>query len=109
QTFLENLLDAEVLSIVKLKKTINEEELLRVVDKISQANRVYVTGNFFDYGIAQWFANWLNLALDHTEMMHPSTGEYYTQLSKLGEGDLVIAFVFPRYTRLVIDTLKDAK
>lgn len=109
QTFLENLLDAEVLSIVKLKKSINEEELLRVVDKISQANRVYVTGNFFDYGIAQWFANWLNLALDHTEMMHPSTGEYYTQLSKLGEGDLVIAFVFPRYTRIVIDTLKDAK
>ncbi|MGH2316582.1 MurR/RpiR family transcriptional regulator [Planococcus sp. SE5232] len=109
QTFLENLLDAEVLSIVKLKKSINEEELLQVVDKISQANRVYVAGDFFDYGIAHWFANWLNLALDHTEMMHPSTGEYYTQLSKMGKGDLVIAFVFPRYTRIVIDTLKNAK
>lgn len=109
QSFLENLLDAEILSIVKLKKSINEEELLQVVDKISQADRVYVTGDFFDYGIAHWFANWLNLALDHTEMMYPSTGEYYTQLSKLGGRDLVIAFVFPRYTRVVIDTLKNAK
>lgn len=109
QSFLENLLDADILSIVKLKQSINEDELLQVVDKISQADRVYVTGNFFDYGIAHWFANWLNLALDHTEMMYPSTGDYYTQLSKLQEGDLVIAFVFPRYTRKVIDTLRCAK
>ncbi|TWT06655.1 MurR/RpiR family transcriptional regulator [Planococcus sp. CPCC 101016] len=109
QSFLENLLDADILSIVKLKKSINEDKLLQVVDKISQADRVYVTGNFFDYGIAHWFASWLNLALNHTEMMYSSTGEYYTQLSKLEKGDLVIAFVFPRYTRIVIDTLRSAK
>lgn len=109
QSFLENLLDADISSIVKLKKTIKEDELLQVVDMISQAGRIYVTGNFFDYGIAHWFSNWLNMALDHTEMMYSSTGEYYTQLSKMGEGDLVIAFVFPRYTRIVIDTLKSAK
>lgn len=109
QSFLENLLDADISSIVNLKKTIKEDELLQVVDSISQADRIYVTGNFFDYGIAHWFSNWLNLALDHTEMMYASTGEYYTQLSKIGKGDLVIAFVFPRYTRAVIDTLKSAK
>lgn len=109
QSFLENLLDADISSIVKLKETIKEDKLLQVVDSISQANRVYVTGNFFDYGIAHWFSNRLNLALDHTEMLYSSTGEYYTQLSKMKKGDLVIAFVFPRYTRIVIDTLKSAK
>ena len=109
QSFLENLLDADILSIVKLKKSINEEKLLQVVDKISQADQIYVTGNFFDYGIAHWFANWLNLVLGHTETMYPSTGEYYTQLSKVEKGDLVIAFVFPRYTRVVIDTLRSVK
>ncbi|MDQ0427971.1 DNA-binding MurR/RpiR family transcriptional regulator [Planomicrobium stackebrandtii] len=109
QSFLENLLDADISSIVKLKKTIKEDQLLKVVDRISQADRIYVTGNFFDYGIAHWFSNWLNLALDHTEMMYSSTGEYYTQLSKMAKGDLVIAFVFPRYSRMVIDTLKSAK
>ncbi len=109
QSFLENLLDADILSIMKLKKSINEEKLLQVVDKISQANQIYVTGNFFDYGIAHWFANWLNLVLGRTETMYPSTGEYYTQLSKVKKGDLVIAFVFPRYTKLAIDTLKVVK
>ncbi|MBT2569907.1 MurR/RpiR family transcriptional regulator [Planococcus sp. ISL-110] len=109
QSFLEKLLDADISSIVKLKKSIKEDELLQVVDSISQAQRIYVTGNFFDYGIAHWFSSWLNQALDHTEMMYSSTDEYYTQLSKMGKGDLVIAFVFPRYTRIVIDTLKSAK
>ncbi|ANU09777.1 transcriptional regulator [Planococcus antarcticus DSM 14505] len=109
QSFLEKLLDADISSIVKLKKSINEDELLRVVDEISQADQVYVTSNFFDYGIADWFSNWLNLALGNTEMMQPSTGKYYTQISKLGKGHLVIAFAFPRYTRLVIETLKSAK
>lgn len=109
QSFLENLLDADISSIVKLKETIKEDKLLQVVDSISQAKRVYVTGNFFDYGIAHWFSNRLNLALDHTEMLYLSTGDYYTQLSKMKKGDLVIAFVFPRYTRIVIDTLKSAK
>lgn len=109
QSFLENLLDADVSSIMDLKKTINEDGLLRVVDKISQADRIFVVGSFFDYGIAQWFSDWLNLALDHSEMLYPSTGEYYTRLSKLGKGNLVIAFVFPRYTKIVIETLKIAK
>ena len=109
QSFLMNLLDADISTIEKLKETITEKELLQVVDKISQADRIFVTGNFFDYGIAHWFSNWLNLALDHSEMLYPSTGEYYTQLSKMGKGDLVIAFVFPRYTKLVIAALKSAK
>lgn len=109
QSFLRNLLDADISNIVKLKESINENELLQVVDKISQADRIFVTGNFFDYGIAHWFSNWLNLALDHSEMLYPSTGEYYTQLSKMRKGDVVIAFVFPRYTKMVIDALKSAK
>lgn len=109
QSFLMNLLDADISTIEKLKESINEKELLQVVDKISQADRIFVTGNFFDYGIAHWFSNWLNLALDHSEMLYPSTGEYYTQLSKMGKGDLVIAFVFHRYTKLVITALKSAK
>ena len=109
QSFLMNLLDADISTIEKLKESINEKELLQVVDKISQADRIFVAGNFFDYGIAHWFSNWLNLALDHSEMLYPSTGEYYTQLSKMRKGDLVIAFVFPPYTKLVIAALKSAK
>ncbi len=109
QSFLENLLDADILSIVKLKQTIDEEKLLQVVDIISSAEHIYVTSNFFDFGLAHWFSGWLNTTLGQTEMMMSSEGQYYSQLAKVSEGDILIAFAFPRYTRVLIDTLKTVK
>ncbi|HSP23101.1 MAG TPA: MurR/RpiR family transcriptional regulator [Planococcus sp. (in: firmicutes)] len=109
QSFLENLLDADILSIVKLKQSIDEEKLLQVVDMISSAKHIYVTSNFFDFGLAHWFSGWLDMTLGQTEMIVSSEGRYYSQLSKVTEGDIVIAFAFPRYTRTLIDTLSTAK
>lgn len=109
QSFLENLLDADILSIVKLKQSIDEEKLLQVVDMISSAKSIYVTSNFFDFGLAHWFSGWLDMALGQTEMIVSSEGHYYSQLAKVKEGDILIAFAFPRYTRALIDTLGTAK
>lgn len=109
QSFLENLLDADILSIEKLKQSIDEEKLLQVVDMISFADHIYVTSNFFDFGLAHWFSGWLNMAIDHTEMLVPSDGQFYSQLSQVGSGDIVIAFVFPRYTKVMLETLQTAK
>lgn len=109
QSFLENLLDADISSIVKLKKTMDEEKLLQVVDKISNADHIFVTGNFFDYGLVHWFSSWLNMAIDRTQMIMPEEGEFYSQLAKVKQDDLVIAFVFPRYTKLLVETLRIAK
>lgn len=109
QSFLENLLDADISSILKLKQTINEDNLLQVVDRISNAEMRYITGNFFDFGLAEWFAGWLNSALGDTAMMQPGTASYYRQLAVLGPGDTIVAFAFPRYTRTLIDTLEYAK
>jgi DNA-binding MurR/RpiR family transcriptional regulator len=35
--------------------------------------------------------------------------QYYHQLSKLTEDDVIIAFAFPRYTKNVMETLQTAK
>ncbi|ALS76009.1 RpiR family transcriptional regulator [Planococcus rifietoensis] len=109
QSFLENLLDADITSILKLKQTINEESLLQVVDRISQSDQRYVTGNFFDFGLAEWFGGWLGSALGNTAMMQPGTAAYYGQMAELGPHDTIIAFAFPRYTRTLMDTLEQAK
>ncbi|MBT2582746.1 MurR/RpiR family transcriptional regulator [Planococcus sp. ISL-109] len=109
QSFLENLLDADISSILKLKQTINEDNLLQVVDRISRAEQRYVTGNFFDFGLAEWFGGWLTSALGDTSMMQPGTAVYYRQMADLGPNDTVIAFAFPRYTRTIIETLEYAR
>lgn len=109
QSFLENLLDADIASIVKLKSSMDEEKLLQAVDEIGQAKSIYVTSNFFDYGLAHFFTSWLNLTLDHAELLMQGDVQYYRQLSELSHEDTVVAFFFPRYTKSVVDTLKTAK
>lgn len=109
QSIVKNLLDADIKSISHLKETLQEEQLLQVVDLISSAKKIYVTSNFFDYGLAYSFTHWMNMVLDHTELLMQGDVQYYFQLSKLTADDVVIAFAFPRYTKNVIETLQTAK
>lgn len=109
QSFLENLLDADISSLVKLKQSVDEETVLRVVDNIINAECLYVTSNFFDYGLAHWFASWLDTALDHTELLMPSDAHYFNRLARMKSGDIIIAFAFSRNTKSLIDTLKTAR
>lgn len=109
QSFLENLLDADISSIVKLKKAMDEDKLLYVVDRISQAKNICITGNFFDFGLIHWFSEWLNMSLGKAEMLMPDNSQSYSRLAKTAAGDLVIAFAFPRYTKQLDGLLKTAK
>lgn len=109
QSFLGNLLDADIASIAQLKQTMDEDQLLQAVDYIGQAKNLYVTSNFFDYGLAHFMTSWLSLTLDDAELLMPGDGQYYRQLSAMTPEDTLIAFVFPRYTKSVIDTLATAK
>ncbi|WP_088008689.1 MurR/RpiR family transcriptional regulator [Indiicoccus explosivorum] len=109
QSLLRNLLNSDISNLQQLKQSINEEDLLQAVDLISQAERIYVTGNTFDYGMAYSFTTWLSHTLDHTEMLIYGDGQYYLQLSRLNPASTVIAFAFPRYEKMVTETVETAK
>lgn len=109
QSILKNLLDADIKSISHLKESLQEEQLLQVVDLIGSANKIYVTSNFFDFGLAHSFTHWMNRVLDKTELLMQGDMQYYHQLSKLTDNDVLIAFAFPRYTRNVMETLQTAR
>ncbi|MDG5472182.1 MurR/RpiR family transcriptional regulator [Jeotgalibacillus sp. ET6] len=109
QTFLHNLLDADIANISKLKESLKEESLLKVVEHISNARKIYVTSNFFSFGLGHLFVQWLNMALDNSEMLMQGDTQYYQQLSKIGEQDLVLALAFPRYTKNIVETVQTSK
>ncbi|TWT27394.1 MurR/RpiR family transcriptional regulator [Planomicrobium sp. CPCC 101110] len=109
QSFLGNLLDADIANLIKLKQTVDEEVLLQVVDAIGSTKRLYVTSNFFDYGLAHWFSTWMNIALDHTELLMPADVQYFSRLAKVESENTVIAFAFLRNTKPLMETLKMAK
>ncbi|WP_019412952.1 MurR/RpiR family transcriptional regulator [Paenisporosarcina sp. TG20] len=109
QSIVKNLLDADIKSISQLKETLQEEQLLQVVDLIGSAKKIYVTSNFFDYGLAHSFAHWMNMMLNNTKLLMQEDVQYYHQLSKLTEEDVLIAFAFPRYTKKLMEILEIAK
>lgn len=109
QSIVKNLLDADIKSISQLKESLQEEQLLQVVDLIGSAKKIYVTSNFFDFGLAHSFTHWMNRVLDKTELLMQGDMQYYHQLSKLTQDDVLIAFAFPRYTKNVMETLQTAK
>jgi DNA-binding MurR/RpiR family transcriptional regulator len=109
QSIVKNLLDADIKSISQLKESLQEEQLLQVVDLIGSAKKIYVTSNFFDFGLALSFKHWMNRVLDKTELLMQGDTEYYHQLSKLSNDDVLIALAFPRYTKNVMETLQMAK
>ncbi|MGB2993446.1 MAG: MurR/RpiR family transcriptional regulator [Paenisporosarcina sp.] len=109
QSIVKNLLDADIKSISQLKENLQEEQLLQVVDLIGSAKKIYVTSNFFDFGLAHSFTHWMNRVLDKTELLMQGDMQYYHQLSKLTNDDVLIAFAFPRYTKNVMETLQTAK
>jgi len=109
QSIVKNLLDADIKSISQLKENLQEEQLLQVVDIIGSAMKIYVTSNFFDFGLAHSFTHWMNRVLDKTELLMQGDMQYYHQLSKLTNDDVLIAFAFPRYTKNVMETLQTAK
>ncbi|AYC28567.1 MurR/RpiR family transcriptional regulator [Paenisporosarcina cavernae] len=108
-SIVRNLLDADILSIQQLKNTLSEERLLEAVDYLGQASNIYVTSNFFDYGLAHSFAHWLNMVQGSTELLMQGDVQYYHQLSKLTANDVVVVFAFPRYTKNVMETVETAK
>lgn len=109
RSYLDSLLDAEIDSIQQLKQSLEEEKLLRMVELVTEADKIYVTSNFFDYGLAHSFASWLDLALGHTEILMQGEVQYYRQLSRLTTGCVVVAFSFPRYTKNVTETVEMAR
>ncbi|AJD89880.1 hypothetical protein JMA_05630 [Jeotgalibacillus malaysiensis] len=109
QAFLHSLLDADIANIEKLKQSLKEEDLLRVVDIISHAKKVYVTSNLFSYGLGHLFTQWMSMVLDNTEMLMQGDVQYYQQLSKMDESNVVIVLAFPRYTKNILETVKTAK
>lgn len=108
-SIVKNLLDADIRSLHVLKESLDEEQLLQAVDALSRAMRIYVTSNFFDYGLAHSFAHWLDMVQGNTQLLMQGDVQYYQQLSRLTKDDVVLAFAFPRYTKNVNKTLEIAK
>jgi DNA-binding MurR/RpiR family transcriptional regulator len=99
--------------INKLQYTLdrlNRNDFYHAVDKILSAKNLYVTGARSSEPVAQILNYNLSLIFDNVKFIRPtSSAEVFEQMFSIGEGDVLIAFSFPRYSSKMVNAVKFAK
>ena len=99
--------------IDKIKRTVEEidhEAFEAAVDSIVKARNIYIIG----IGSASVLASALNINLrmifDNVRfIVASSANEIYEQMISIGEGDVMVAISFPRYSKKVVSAVNLAK
>lgn len=79
-------------------------------DAMLSAKRIYVIGARSTEPLAMILKYNLSLIFDNVVLISPkSTAEVFEQMFTIGEGDLLIAFSFPRYSSKMVNAVKFAK
>lgn len=102
-----NVLDKVLYSdMEKIKRTadgIDKESFENAVKNISHAKNIYIIGVRASSYLAGFLNYSLRMIFDNVRMVQTTSGsEIYEQMMNIGEGDVLIAVSFPRYSRTVI-------
>ena len=111
--------DADVLSKVlladvdKIKDTlegIDKEAFATAVDKIAEAKNIYILGIRASASLAGFLSHGLSMISDNVRFVQTTSGsEMFEQIMSVGEGDVMIAISFPRYSKKIINAVDYAK
>lgn len=99
-------IDEEIAHLKNLGEDLSEEQLKYVAKRISRARTVYVLGFRTASHLATYFHFFLGKIHEDVRMDLRGGSELFEKLSKLDpEETLVLAYVFPRYPREMIEIL----
>jgi DNA-binding MurR/RpiR family transcriptional regulator len=96
--------------IEKLKITLDEIDRVsfgKVVDKIMNANRIYIIAVRSAAPLASFMGHYFNLIFDNVKVVHTTDeGEMFEQIVRVSENDVIIGISFPRYSKRTIKALE---
>ena len=91
----------------KIKQTLEEidrEAFEQAVENIVSARNIYVMGLRSSSMLAGFLAHGLQMIFDNVRLVQGSSGsELFEQMMNMGEGDVMIAISFPRYSKKSIN------
>lgn len=100
------------LDIDRIRGTLNEcskKDFYEAVDRIINANSIYVIGTRSSSALASFTAYYLNLIFPYVKLVRSSsTSEMFEQILRIDSNDVVIGFSFPRYSKQTLNALKYA-
>ena len=107
---LEKVLMTNVENIRHTLENISREDFRDAVDAIVQAKNVYIIGVRSSAILAKFFSFSLQMVFDNVRLIDTTAGsELFQQVMSIGEGDVMVAISFPRYSKRVIKAVEFAR
>lgn len=109
-----NVLDKVLLSDAeKIRRTMEEidhSSFEEAIDRIISANRIYIIGVRSSSSLAGFLNFNLRMVFDNVKFVQTTSGsEMFEQIMRIGEGDVMIAISFPRYSKRIINAVEYAR
>lgn len=107
---LEQVLLSDAEKIRRTLDAIDRRAFDEAVDKIINANRIYIIGVRSSATLAGFLHYNLQMVFDNLTLVQTTSGnEMFEQIMRIGEGDVMIAISFPRYSKRIIKAVEFAK
>lgn len=101
--YVRKVLRRDIHSIVNTIDTLDDPAFEKSVKCIANARRVFILGFRTSTMLADYLAYYLNLLVEDVRVITNGTSNFYEQLIKANENDVVIAVSFPRYAQRTIE------
>ena len=98
--------------IQNIRSTLDELDIgsfERAIDAIIQTRQIYVMGLRSSAPIAEFFVHYLKFIFPNVRVVTSGVSDVFEQLSRIGEGDLLIGISFPRYASRSIEAMDFAR
>ena len=106
---LNKVLKADIQNIRSTLDEIDISSFERAIDMILQARQIYVMGLRSYAPIAEFFVHYLKFIFSNVRVVTSGVSDVFEQLSRIGEGDLLIGISFPRYASRSIEAMDFAR
>lgn len=107
---LEKVLMADVDKIRRTLESIDRRAFDGAVESLVNARTIYIIGVRSSYTLANFLNHTLRMIFDNVRLIETTSGgELFEQIINIGEGDVMVAISFPRYSKRVINAAAFAK
>ena len=107
---LGSVMQRDMNSIHNVIEQLDRDAFSRAVDKLLGAEHIYILGVRSSSFLAGYLNFYLHLIFKNVTLVQSSAaGEIFEQLFRSGEGDVMIAFSFPRYSKDTINAAHFAR
>ncbi len=107
---LEKVLNTNVDNIRHTLDSISRTAFRDSVDAIVKAKNIYIIGVRSSAMLANFFSYSLQMIFDNVRLIDTTAGsELFQQMMAIGEGDVLFAISFPRYSKRVIKAVEFAR